>query len=71
MYTTESCLKSRSQIIQNPMLMILQTFTRTTVILFSNINPVEVKVYNDTIDFEIRISEGKIAYFDEISSRRE
>ncbi len=35
--------------------------------LFSNINPVEVKVYNDTIDFEIRIREGKIAYFDEIS----
>lgn len=35
--------------------------------LFSNINPVEVKVYNDTIDFEIRINEGKIAYFDEIS----
>ncbi len=35
--------------------------------LFSNINPVEVKVYNDTIDFEIRIREGKIAYFDEIT----
>ncbi|WP_424493128.1 outer membrane protein assembly factor BamA [Salinimicrobium sp. GXAS 041] len=35
--------------------------------LFSNISPVEVKVYNDTIDFEIRIREGKIAYFDEIS----
>ncbi|UZH56264.1 outer membrane protein assembly factor BamA [Salinimicrobium tongyeongense] len=35
--------------------------------LFSNINPVEVKVYNDTIDFEIRIREGKVAYFDEIT----
>ncbi len=35
--------------------------------LFSNINPVEVRVYNDTIDFEIRIREGKVAYFDEIS----
>ncbi|GAB2765049.1 outer membrane protein assembly factor BamA [Salinimicrobium soli] len=34
--------------------------------LFSNINPVEVKVYNDTIDFEIRIREGKVAYFNEI-----
>ena len=34
--------------------------------LFSNISPVEVKVYNDTIDFEIRVREGKIAYFDEI-----
>ncbi|HET7361566.1 MAG TPA: POTRA domain-containing protein, partial [Salinimicrobium sp.] len=35
--------------------------------LFSQINPVEVKVYNDTIDFEIRIHEGKIAYFDHIN----
>lgn len=35
--------------------------------LFSNINPVEVKVYNDTIDFEIRIREGKVAYFNNIS----
>jgi outer membrane protein insertion porin family len=35
--------------------------------LFSNINPVEVRVYNDTIDFEIRIREGKVAYFDKIS----
>lgn len=35
--------------------------------LFSNINPVEVRVYNDTIDFEIRIQEGKVAYFNKIS----
>ena len=35
--------------------------------LFSNINPVEVKTYNDTIDFEIRIIEGPIAYFNKIS----
>ena len=35
--------------------------------LFSSINPVEVKVYNDTIDFEIRIHEGKIAYFNKIN----
>lgn len=35
--------------------------------LFSNINPVETKVYNDTIDFEIRIREGKVAYFNNIS----
>src|SRR5690606_32842555 len=34
--------------------------------LFSSIDPVEVKVYNDTIDFEIRIHEGKIAYFNKI-----
>ena len=35
--------------------------------LFSQINPVETNVYNDTIDFEIRIQEGKVAYFDKIS----
>ncbi|WP_121666765.1 outer membrane protein assembly factor BamA [Mesonia aquimarina] len=34
--------------------------------LFSQINAVETKVYNDTIDFEIRIREGKVAYFDKI-----
>jgi outer membrane protein insertion porin family len=35
--------------------------------LFSNINAVEVKTVNDTIDFEIRIVEGPIAYFNKIS----
>lgn len=35
--------------------------------LFSTINPVEVAVRNDTIDFEIRIREGKIAYFDQVT----
>ena len=35
--------------------------------LFSSINPVEVAAINDTIDFEIRIVEGKPAYFDKIS----
>lgn len=35
--------------------------------LFSRINPVEVAVRQDTIDFEIRIHEGKIAYFDHIT----
>lgn len=34
--------------------------------LFSQINPVETRVYNDTIDFEIRIVEGKEAYFDNV-----
>ena len=34
--------------------------------LFSNVNPVEVNVKNDTIDFEIRIREGKLAYFNNI-----
>lgn len=35
--------------------------------LFMQANPVETKVYNDTIDFEIRIHEGEIAYFDKIN----
>ncbi|GGE38770.1 outer membrane protein assembly factor BamA [Psychroflexus planctonicus] len=34
--------------------------------LFSRITPVETKVYNDTIDFEIRITEGPIAYFNNV-----
>lgn len=35
--------------------------------LFSNINAVEVKTANDTIDFEIRIVEGPLAYFNKIT----
>ncbi|UOB18875.1 outer membrane protein assembly factor BamA [Abyssalbus ytuae] len=35
--------------------------------LFSTINPVEVSAVNDTIDFEIRIIEGKPAYFNNIT----
>lgn len=35
--------------------------------LFSTINPVEVKTANDTIDFEIRIMEGPLAYFNKIT----
>jgi outer membrane protein insertion porin family len=35
--------------------------------LFSNINAVEVRTANDTIDFEIRITEGPIAYFNRIT----
>jgi outer membrane protein insertion porin family len=35
--------------------------------LFSNINPVEVKTANDSIDFEIRVTEGPIAYFNKIT----
>ncbi len=34
--------------------------------LFSNINAVEVSAINDTIDFEIRITEGKLANFNKI-----
>ncbi len=35
--------------------------------LWSNINPVEVKTANDTIDFEIRITEGPIAYLNNVT----
>jgi outer membrane protein insertion porin family len=34
--------------------------------LFSRIIPVETRIYNDTIDYEIRIKEGKVAYFNEV-----
>src|SRR5699024_6948996 len=34
--------------------------------LFSQINPVETDVYSDTIDFEVRINEGKIAHYNHI-----
>jgi outer membrane protein insertion porin family len=34
--------------------------------LFSKINSVEVRTVNDTIDFEIRVTEGPIAYFNKI-----
>lgn len=35
--------------------------------LFSNINPVEVRTEKDTIDLEIRVTEGPLAYFNKIS----
>lgn len=34
---------------------------------FSRVNPVEVNVQNDTIDFELRITEGKLTRFDRIT----
>lgn len=35
--------------------------------LFSQVNAVETRTYNDTIDFEIRIMEGPVAYFNKIT----
>ena len=35
--------------------------------LFSNVNAVEVSTANDTVDFEIRIVEGPVAYFNKIT----
>ena len=37
--------------------------------LFSRINPVEVSAVNDTIDFEIRIIEGKETFLDHVTVR--
>lgn len=36
--------------------------------LFSNVNPVEVRTANDTIDFEVRVLEGPIAKFNNITA---
>ncbi|HLN95591.1 MAG TPA: outer membrane protein assembly factor BamA [Flavobacterium sp.] len=35
--------------------------------LFSQVNAVETRTYNDTIDFEIRVMEGPVAYFNKIT----
>jgi len=35
---------------------------------FSRINPVEINVQNDTIDFEVRVTEGKLTRFDRITT---
>ena len=35
--------------------------------LFSNINAVEVRTVNDSIDFEIRVTEGPLAYFNKVT----
>jgi outer membrane protein insertion porin family len=35
--------------------------------LFSTVNAVEVKTVNDTIDLEIRVNEGPLAYFNKIT----
>ena len=45
----------------------LTNLYQNTGYLFSNINAVEVSAKNDTIDFEIRINEGKLASFNKIT----
>lgn len=59
-------LKERIMDPSNPDAPDLANLYKNNGYLFSNINPVETRVYNDTIDFEIRIIEGKEAYFNEI-----
>ncbi|PZD78738.1 outer membrane protein assembly factor [Mesonia sp. K7] len=53
--------------IENPEANDITNLYQNNGYLFAQINPVETKVYNDTIDFEIRIYEGKLAYFDKIT----
>lgn len=45
----------------------LSNLYQNTGYLFSRVDAVETKVYNDTIDFEIRIIEGKEAFFNNIT----
>ncbi|MEP1854765.1 BamA/OMP85 family outer membrane protein, partial [Nonlabens ulvanivorans] len=40
---------------------------QNTGYLFSSVNAVETRVYNDTIDFEVRIVEGEEAFFNNIT----
>ncbi|MEP6260019.1 MAG: outer membrane protein assembly factor BamA [Gillisia sp.] len=60
-------LKERIADPSNPDAQDLANLYKNNGYLFSQINPVETRVYNDTIDFEIRIIEGKEAYFNNIS----
>ena len=60
-------LQERIADVENPEANDLTNLYQNTGYLFSRISPVEVAVRNDTIDFEIRIIEGKIAYFDHIT----
>ncbi|MCF6306454.1 MAG: BamA/TamA family outer membrane protein [Flavobacteriaceae bacterium] len=60
-------LQERIEDAANPEANDLTNLYQNNGYLFSRINPVEVAVRNDTIDFEIRIHEGKIAYFDHVT----
>lgn len=60
-------LQERIADVEDPEANDLTNLYQNTGYLFSRISPVEVAVRNDTIDFEIRIVEGKIAYFDHIT----
>ena len=60
-------LQERIENVEDPEANDLTNLYQNNGYLFSRINPVEVAVKNDTIDFEVRIHEGKIAYFDHIT----
>lgn len=52
---------------QNPEPRDLTSMYHNTGYLFSRINAVETRTVNDTIDFEIRVTEGPIVYFNNIT----
>jgi len=59
-------LKNRIQKDQDPDADDLANLYQNSGYLFSNINAVETGVDGDTINFEVRISEGKLAHFNPI-----
>ena len=59
-------LKDRIQKDQDPDADDLANLYQNSGYLFSNINAVETGVSGDTINFEVRISEGKLAYFNRV-----
>ena len=60
-------LQERIENVEDPEANDLTNLYQNSGFLFSRINPVEVAVRGDTIDFEIRIHEGKVAYFDHVT----
>jgi outer membrane protein assembly factor BamA len=62
----EYFLKKELPISQNLTERHYQLVSKQWLFIFS-INAVEVKTVNDTIDFEIRVTEGPLAYFNKIT----
>ena len=60
-------LKERIADVTNPDANDITNLYQNSGYLFSTINPVEISAKNDTIDFEIRIIEGKPAYFNHVT----
>jgi len=60
-------LKERIQNAQKPDAINLTNLYQNNGYLFSHITPVETAVEGDSIDFDIRIYEGKVAYFNNIT----
>ena len=60
-------LRNRINDPKNPDANSISNLYQNTGYLFSQINPVETSVVNDTINFEIRIHEGKQAHFNNVT----